>query len=288
MEPIFLTHARSRRQAMDWALVLASQGIEAIVNDAEAGWELLVPPADYEKALEALEQYRRENQSAGWKPPPIDTGATFHWGGLGWAAAIAAFYYWSAIRFPEARQAGVVDGDQVAAGQWWRLLTAVTLHENPTHLVANATAGTIFLGLAMARFGAGVALLASFAAGVAGNVAGLLIYSRPNQSLGASGMVMGALGLITAQSFSEWRRHPAGGRFIFRAFAAGALILVLLGFDPKSDIVAHMGGFLAGVLAGWALGLIRPERLRRAPVSAGAAVVLAILVLTAWRLALRH
>src|ERR1051326_7747346 len=52
----------SRRQAMDWSLVLASQGIETTIEHTETGWELLVPVAEYEHALQTLRQYQHENR----------------------------------------------------------------------------------------------------------------------------------------------------------------------------------------------------------------------------------
>ena len=46
--------ARSRRQVMDWGLVLASQGIEAILGQSEEGWEVVVGARDYERARACL------------------------------------------------------------------------------------------------------------------------------------------------------------------------------------------------------------------------------------------
>jgi membrane associated rhomboid family serine protease len=139
----------------------------------------------------------------------------------------------------------------------------------------------------MARYGAGVGLLAAFLAGAAGNVAGLLIYSQPHQSLGASGMVMGALGLVTVQSFPFWRKYRPGGRFLFRAFASGMMILPLIGFSPESDVVAHVGGFIAGAILGCGLGFASSERWENGAVNAGAFLALLALLLTTWRLALK-
>jgi rhomboid protease GluP len=75
---------------------------------------------------------------------------------LGWVAAIVAFYYWSAVRFPGVKSVGILNSEKVSRGQWWRIWTAITLHENMPHLMANASIGFIFMGLAMARYGAGV------------------------------------------------------------------------------------------------------------------------------------
>ena len=288
MEPALVSiPARSRRQAMEWGLVLASQGMEAVVDKSDQGWALLVEPRDYERALANLKQYQLENRGWQWRRPMSEAGVLFHWGGLGWVAAIVAAYYWSAIRFPGLRDAGILDSEKVLHGQWWRLWTAITLHENVHHLEANATTGFILMGLAMARYGAGVALLTAFVAGAVGNVASLLAYAQPHQSLGASGMVMAALGLVTVQSFSSWRKHPFGRRLFFRGFAAGVLILVLMGFSPEADIVAHVGGFMAGAIFGCALVCAPPARLQRGPANACALLALAGLLLATWRLALR-
>jgi membrane associated rhomboid family serine protease len=288
MDPALLRiAARSRRQAMEWGLVLASQGMEAVVDQTEEGWALAVEPRDYERALANLKQYERENRGWPWRQPLPAAGVLFHWGGLGWAAAMAAFYYWSTVRFPAARLAGILDSTKARQGQWWRLWTSITLHQNLSHLMSNATTGFILMGLAMASYGAGVALLAAFVAGAVGNVASLFSYAQPHQSLGASGMVMGALGLVTVQSFSFWRKQPLGRRLFFRACAAGVLILALIGFSPEADIVAHVGGFMAGLILGCALGLAPPGGRQRGPANAGALLALAALLWATWRLALR-
>jgi membrane associated rhomboid family serine protease len=268
--------ARSKRRAM-----------EAVIDNSHEGWVLLVEWRDFDRAQAAVRQYQLENRGWQWRQPLPETGLLFHWGSVGWVAAIAVVYYWSAVRFPGIRSAGILDSDKVRQGQWWRVWTAITLHENMPHLMANASIGFILMGLAMARYGAGVGLLAAFLAGAVGNVAGLLVYSQPHQGLGASGMVMGALGLVTVQSFSFWRKYRLGRRFFFRAFAAGFMILALIGFSPDSDVVAHAGGFIAGAIFGCGLGCAASERWQRGPVNAGAFLALAALLLATWRLALR-
>ena len=99
----------------------------------------------------------------------------------------------------------MMDNRRVAAGEWWRLFTAITLHENLPHLAENAATGFLLLGLAMARYGPGVAMLAAFLTGAAGNGASFVIHSDASRSLGASGMVTGALGMLSVHSFSLWR-----------------------------------------------------------------------------------
>jgi rhomboid protease GluP len=279
--------ACSKKQAMDWSLVLASQGIDAIINQAETGWELIVDLPEFERAKTVLGQYQIENRGWRWRRELPGTGVVFHWGASLWVLGIAAFYYWSAVRFPGLKDAGMVESRAVLKGQWWRLFTAVTLHENLPHLLSNATTGFLLLGLAMARFGPGIAMLAAFLAGVAGNYAGILIYPSDHASLGASGMVTGALGLITVQSFAPGRKTRVGAPFLPRAGAAGVLILVLIGFSPEADMVAHVGGFLAGAIFGLALGWVRPGTLQRNAANVACGLALGALVATTWLLASR-
>lgn len=279
--------ARSKRQAMDWSLVLASQDIAAIINRGESGWELIVDKPEHERAQGVLLQYQIENRGWGWRREVPGTGVIFHWGSVFWAVGIAAFYWWSTVRYPQMKSAGMVDSQAVWHGQWWRLFTAVTLHENIPHLVSNAATGIPLLGLAMAGYGPGVGVLAAFLAGVAGNCASVMLDPVAHESLGASGMVTGALGLITVQSFASWRRNGGGVSFLPRALAGGVLILVLIGFTPGTDLAAHVGGFLAGAVMGLALAGAPPGALQRLAPNLAGGIALAALVLVTWRLASR-
>ena len=231
-------------------------------------------------------RYRVENRGWRWKQQLPGSGLLFHWGALVWVAAMAAFYYWTMAAFPQLQAAGIMDSRCVAAGEWWRLFTAITLHENLPHLAANLATGFLLLGLAMARYGPGVALLAAFLAGAAGNGASLLIHSDASQSLGASGMVTGALGMLSVHSFSLWRKYRAARGLMARGAVAGFLILVLIGFGPGTDIAAHLGGFLAGAVLGLALNAAPPALWQGGWVNVAGALALAALVTLAWRQAL--
>jgi membrane associated rhomboid family serine protease len=122
---------------------------------------------------------------------------------------------------------------------------------------------------------------------VAGNYAGVMINPSAHYSLGASGMVTGALGLITVQSFAPWHKNRPAAALLPRAVAAGVLILVLIGFSPGTDMVAHIGGFLAGAAFGLALCQMRPATLRRNAPNVAGGIMLGALVLATWLLASR-
>ena len=59
---------RSRREAMDWSLVLVSQGIETRIEfNEEAGWQLAIPEHELERARDILQQYQAENRQWPWR-----------------------------------------------------------------------------------------------------------------------------------------------------------------------------------------------------------------------------
>src|SRR5687767_790910 len=89
-------YARSRRQVMDWSLVLASQAIESEILRDEHGWNLSVAASDYERAEKAIDLYRTENRGWNWKQNLPGSRLIFHWGSVFWVIAILWLYFWSA------------------------------------------------------------------------------------------------------------------------------------------------------------------------------------------------
>ena len=248
---------RSRRQAMDWSLVLASQDIGVIIDYAKdgTGWGLVVAQADLDRGLNALRQYKLENPLPIWRQEVLQSGLLFDWVSFAWVLLVF-FFFQLDLELP-LKPAGEMNSALVAQGQRWRLFTAVWLHADIGHLAANATLGFALLGLVMGRYGTGIGLLAAYLSGAGGNVfAGLLarfLSDHPHQSLGASGMVMGCVGLLAVPSISLWRRTPHATRSMIAGIGSGALLFLLLGLAPGSDIAAHFGGFLSGLLLGAAL-----------------------------------
>ena len=189
--------ARNQRQAMDWSLVLASQSIPTRLegDDAETYW-LEVSETDAAKAREVLSLFQSENRRWRWQRRIPTTPLVFHWGSLIWVAVILSLHALT-TRNPALYDAGIMNAASVRNGEWWRPITAVTLHADTAHLTANAMSGFLFLGIAMGYWSAGIGLLAALLAGVAGNFAGWAVYQETARIVGASGMIMGAIGLAS-------------------------------------------------------------------------------------------
>jgi rhomboid protease GluP len=276
---------RSKAQAMDESLALLSQDIASTIDCGEAGdWGLVVAAADHHRALGVLEAYRRENRRWPWRQP-IRTSVVFDWGSLAWVGLICVFAALDA-RGVGLRQAGVMDGTAVAQGQWWRLFTSIFLHADVGHLISNAALGFVLLGLAMGVYGTGNGLLAAYLAGVGGNLAAWLM-EPGHRSLGASGMVLGCLGLLAAQFFSPRHELRWGGKSMLAGIGAAVMLFLLLGSSPETDLQAHLGGFACGFLLG--IGLHPWRRLSRSGVAnLASGILFSALVVITWWLALRH
>lgn len=252
--------APSKRVAMDWALVLASQSIEVLVElDSERGsraFALRVPGFEYSRARAAIQAYERENPRRRWKAAIDSARVPLHPAALLWATVVVM------IHWADARTGGTLTGlwsaqsTAVTEGEWWRLLTAVFLHADIGHLAANLSLGLVLLALAMGMHGAFTALALTLAAGTLGNVAGFLIHPRPFVAVGASGMVLAAAGLLAGNALrDQWRGRRGGGRPGI-ALIAGMALFVLLGLQPGSDQLAHAVGFVGGMIG----GLLSPAR----------------------------
>lgn len=280
--------ARSRLEAMDWSLALISQGIESTIErqESEPKWVLRVAPESHERALETLRAYRAENRFWRLRREMFRPGVLFDWVSVIWVGLICALH-WIAAASVDLRGPGVLDTDAVSHGEWWRVWTAIWLHADVAHLASNAVFGFVLLGLVMGRFGTGVGLLAAYVAGAAGNILSWGTASSPHYALGASGMVMGCLGLLAVQSLEIWRRNPQAIRTFLTSLAGGGMLFVLVGLTPGTDVVAHFGGFVAGLALGAILMSCRTMLDKTFP-NVISAFCFACLVIWPWWLALRR
>ncbi len=277
----------SRQRALDWSLVLASQGIEATISPPGSGngWELWVPTRDYDRARVALRQYHMENRPQPWRQEVLRPGLLFDWGALAWVFLAILFHALDSRR--DLRFVGRMDSTGLAAGDWWRLFTAEWLHGDLGHLAANLSIGLVLLGLVMGCYGTGVGLLAAYLAGAGGNLFSWLLSRPPYQSLGASGMVMGCVGLLAGYSFSHLQPNFAGPKLALGGLVGGVMLFILFGLAPQTDVLAHLGGFLSGILGSLLLSR-SPCVSRSTKINLACGFLFAALAIIPWWLALSH
>ncbi|MDB6068538.1 MAG: rhomboid-related rane protein [Pedosphaera sp.] len=273
---------------MDWSLVLVSQGIETAIEQSAdgGGWALVTSRADHGAALRTLRQYGLENRGWPWRQTLPWTRAHFDWGSVAWIALLIFFHWFASVR-PGLRDQGVMDSTAMLSGQWWRVFTAMMLHGDVAHLAANMGLGLVLLGLTMGRFGTGTGLLAAYLAGAVGNVASLVLNTKPFYGLGASGMVMGALGVLSAQSLARGENDRGRVKDMLVGLAAGVMLFALYGLAPGTDLPAHFGGFVAGLGLGAMLANIPAKFSHSNTANLVSGMLLVTVVVTTWWLAAR-
>lgn len=272
----------SREVADEWAVVLAAAGISHWLRHRLDGWALLVSPADAALAAATLDAYERENRAeadAAARTGSTDAAITL---GLVVALLLLGFF---AVTGPAGRDAwferGAADSGRILAGEWWRAVTALTLHADAPHVLGNAVAAALLLPAVFVQLGPGLGLWLVLLAGAAGNVLTAVLHGGNHLAVGASTSVFGAIGILAAVRIVRPERSHARRWVVVAACLA---LLALLGSAPGADLLAH----LFGVLVGAALGLLAALARRTPPAAvqwllvaaAGAAVV------AAWRLAL--
>jgi membrane associated rhomboid family serine protease len=173
----------------------------------------------------------------------------------------------------------------IVGGEWWRLLSSVFLHAGLIHLALNSYVLWIF-GNAIERDIGRVSTLAVFlVTGVFAGATSFAFASGFTIAVGASGAIFGLVGAFVAYNYL--RRHHVMAQARLRSALSMLLINLVIGFSiPAIDWRAHLGGLVAGLVAGFAVDPSRPAAIRRVAATAGlVALVVAAVALVAFRTA---
>lgn len=255
---------------LPWLAVLASQRIPYRVEYQDGKQFLLVADQDVPGVHRELALY--EQNTAAWR--------NLHPGGEGESFAFSQIPFWTALltfslllRFhqlvqqnpPEWQNLGVWDAGLIRAGEYWRCLTALSLHGDYAHLLGNLFWGSMLLTLTAGELGNGWGLLLMLLSGTLGNALNAALLPQAEyQALGASTMVFGLLGILAGRATLKIRRQKQAGRGILQQFRlwlpllAEFALLALTGTAPGSDLAGHLTGFLCGILLGLLTGRLPP------------------------------
>ena len=283
-----------KRKLKNWLLVLQSRQIPCRSEKRNDKWQLLVPVDQYQNACQELQQYETENRN--WPPPPPlerklheNTASTI------WIFILLAIFHnitrqqtnlfgYQPVNWFEL---GNAHTEKILQGEWWRLITALTLHSGVLHLLSNIALGGIFMVRLCRLLGSGRAWFLVLCAGTLGNFLNALVQSPDHRSIGASTAVFGAVGLLATINMLHFRsnlRH----RWPLPIAAALGLLALLGAGGENTDIGAHLFGFVSGI----GLGLMADYFIRgfKHPweqVNKGMAFLSATLVLAVWWIALK-
>jgi rhomboid protease GluP len=140
-------------------------------------------------------------------------------------------------------------------GEWWRLCSAMFLHFGIVHLGLNMLALWESGHLVERMYGHGRFAAIYVFSGLVGNLLSLDAHGNSTVSGGASGAIFGLYGaLLVFLALHRRNLRPREFKWMFWGAAALATLMILLGIlIPGIDNAAHIGGLIAGALAGAAL-----------------------------------
>ena len=183
---------------------------------------------------------------------------------------------------------GALNGAIPSTHEWWRVVTALTLHADVGHLVSNLLFGVILGYLASRSLGSGIAWAGILVGAMLGNALDALWMPQAQQSIGASTAVFATLGILSAYA---WTLESATNlRWAKRLgpLIAGVILLGFLGAGgERTDVVAHVTGFISGCALGVLLGNIPERRFDSRLLQLGTGLLALAITGGAWLLALR-
>lgn len=253
--------------ARERGLVLSALGVTYTISREAQDWVLWVAPEDVMRALRDLEAYEAElRETPAQLIEEIPVKFSF-WTVPLVALVVVGFAVLQAEKGEVWRESGILSSERVVGlGEWWRVVTALTLHGDVPHVVANLWAGLIFGALLIPAFGQGLAWLLILVSGVLGNALTAWAYfPQDHRSLGSSTAVFGALGLLVGDSLGRVLQRRAGRSWWVWVLplGAGVGLLAFLGAgEGKSnvDVLAHLWGFAVGLPLALGLAFVRPNQ----------------------------
>ena len=275
----------SAHRAEEWATVLAASGIRHRLALAATGWAVVVAGNDSARASAALAAYDEENRrEVRVVAPAIGRDSL----GLGVAVAALLLSFF-ALTGPRAAggawfDRGSASAARILQGEFWRTITAITLHADLAHVLGNVTACVVLVPPVSQALGPGTGLWVLLLSGAAGNALTALVHGAPYSSVGTSTLTFGAIGVLTAQALvARWRGRPTRRR-LWVVIVASLVLLAMLGTAKGADILGHVFGLLAGAVLGLVAGLARPRSVTP-PIEWALVVAAMALVVACWWIA---
>jgi rhomboid protease GluP len=269
--------------------VLEARGLEHEARESGGSWVLTVAPHLVHRAYDEISRYSAERSVQRSTPNLIEPFSGAAIGGIGYALILLLTAYCAGIGLFGADWLSLGALDAAAGREWWRALTALTLHLDQEHLMGNLLFGAL-AGIAAGRLlGPGVAWASILGAGALANYVEILIAPAAHRAVGASTAVFAALGLVAGLAWRQRLTLRERRWYASAPLIAGICLLTLLGAgNGHVDVLGHALGFLFGVGVGWFYARAGIPRNRGSRLQITTGVGAALLVCGAWLLALGH
>lgn len=249
-----------------YSLVLSSSDISHRVRPGPAGrFSIQVAEDDLLRAEYELHLFKTENEN--WPPSP----AEFHsYSPLFRANAflvtgLLTLLYTATGPWSEHSAwfaAGSANSTAILGnGEYYRLITALTLHADIVHLLGNCILGGILLHYYLLLTGNGLGMISVLLASTAANFINAAAHGPGHNSVGFSTAVFSVIGILSILNYSRYRfSRPL--RVLMPLMAGTALLAMLGSSGERTDLGAHFFGLLTGFATGIVLLALRFTLLR--------------------------
>ena len=250
---VTLFYDLNAERANTFSLVLNSSGIGNRVVSSNGGFRLDVQEPYVEAAREAIYRYLAENQNTE-DDITVTPGEPTKKILSGVAVAFLLLSVHLAVYTSTAPEDYLAvfgaNARRILDGEVYRCATALVLHADAAHIAGNMAGMVLFGGAVCVVTGSGVGWLMILACGILGNLMNAVAYETGHLSVGASTAVFGAVGILCALQAVDAARTGEGWKRMVLIFGAGVALLAFLGTSARSDLGAHLFGFISGVLMG--------------------------------------
>jgi rhomboid protease GluP len=271
----------------EFSLVLEAKAVEHELIESGSSWVLTVTPGLAHRAYDEISRYSAERSVPRTLPDLTEPYAGAAMGAAGYVLILLLTAYCAGIGLFGADWLALGALDAGAPHEWWRALTALTLHLDQEHLLGNLLFGVV-AGIAAGRLlGPGVAWASILGAGALANYAEILLAPASHRAIGASTAVFAALGLLAGLAWRQRLTLRERRWYRWAPLIAGVCLLTFLGAGTEHvDVLGHALGFVFGVGVGWLYARSGIPRTRDKRLQIAAGVGTALLIGVAWLFAL--
>jgi len=235
------------------SLVLSAAQISHRIHFADGGFaEIHVHKNHYDKADYELAIYEEENRGWPFSEPKITFSPHFKAMSFILVGVLVYFYSMSGEWQHGGNWFLQGSGDSEAIlenSQYFRLITALTLHADIVHLLSNCILGGFLIHFFLGITGNGIGLFAIFATGAVANYINVIAHGPGHHFVGFSTSIFSVIGMLCTINFIYKKRSSTF--HILLPIMAGLSLLAFLGSSgERTDLGAHFFGLVTGLVVG--------------------------------------
>ena len=282
----------SNQACIERQFVLQSRGISSQIITTQNGFALIVDSRFQKLAHFEISSYVDENiinapSPTTSEPAPLEFIPALL--GYAWVLILVSIVAGFGLFGEDWYVQGRIDASQISSGQWWRLVTALSLHADGQHLMSNMGFGLLFLYYISRYLGYGLASLAMLFSGILGNAINVYMHGSTHYSIGASTAVFGVLGLLCAYVWKQRYFSQATWSKRLGPIFGGIALLAFTGTGGENtDIGAHLWGFVSGLIIGWLCAQFNEIIPRHKTAQTGCAFTALGLIFFSWLIAIMY